>query len=140
MKLPLKIVPLGSPYLPEPITTKLEPVLEKTPPPRMLPWMRAPVEKLTEPRECPGGAVTPLNLISSDPRDTIPALVRLTEPNSLTKYTLSAKAAIGNSSVQRPSTTATRFIIASPQFQRPFPPTPLRPPRVQAHPPTVSSP
>src|SRR5258708_12732099 len=89
MKLPLKIVPLGSPYLPEPITTKLEPVLEKTPPPRMLPWMRAPVENLTEPRECLGGAVTPLKPISSDPRDTIPAFVRVTNPNPLIKNSLS---------------------------------------------------
>src|SRR5271167_3083647 len=123
MKLPLKMVPLGTPYLPEPVTTKLEPVLEKVPPPERLPVARAPVEKLSEPRLCPGGAFHQLkpNPVSSDQVVAIPALVMVTEPDSLVKLTVFAHAAIGNSSVQRPSTTAIRSMVSSTELKRPFP-------------------
>jgi len=52
-KVASKMIPLGCPYFPTPVTMKLEPWLEKVPPPKMLPLVSAPVEKLTEPNECP---------------------------------------------------------------------------------------
>src|SRR5271166_4019880 len=95
------MVPLGWPYLPTPITIRLDPVLEKVPPPKMLPLLRAPVEKLTEPKSWPGGAVIPLKPINSAPRDTIPALVTLTVPNLFVMPIPLAEAATGNSSAHR---------------------------------------
>src|ERR1035438_3734283 len=50
-KVPSKITPLGGPYLPTPVTIKLDPTSEKVPPFQTLPLLRAPVAKLTDPKE-----------------------------------------------------------------------------------------
>src|ERR1700722_5535305 len=73
-KLPVKIVPFGSPYLPTPLTINVEPTDENCPPVAIepLPEMKAPVEKLTEPKSCPGGATMPSKLFSCDPLDVLP--------------------------------------------------------------------
>src|SRR5450432_169872 len=86
-KLPLKIVPLGTPYWPKPVAIKLEPSPEKVPPVEILPVRRAPVAKLTHPRSCPGGDFfhSRLKAVSSDRFDTIPASPIVTEPNWFTR-------------------------------------------------------
>src|ERR1035437_4405756 len=119
------MIPLGWPAKPALVMTKLEPALEKVPPVQMLAPVKAPVEKLTEPRACPGRAVRPPNMFSWDPLDTIPALVMVTVPNWLVIAIPLAQAGIGNSSAHKPNTTAIRFILLSPQnlsclFQQPW--------------------
>jgi hypothetical protein len=80
MKLPLKIVPFGSPQLPMPFSTNVEPVAENVPPHRSEPLVRAPVEKVTEPRSCPLVAVRPLKDVSSDRVEVMPKAVIEIEP------------------------------------------------------------
>jgi len=112
---PLKIVPFGSPKLPEPVTINDEPVAENVPPPAIEPLVRAPVLKLTVPRECPGGAVMPLKLFSYEPFEVIPALEIAMVPNSFVSVMPSAQAAIGNAKASNARTT-TRLILIPSQF------------------------
>jgi hypothetical protein len=75
------MAPFGIPWLPFPVTTKVDPALENVPPAEMLPLVKAPVENLTEPRECPEAATIPLNRISSDPVEVMPAFEIAILPN-----------------------------------------------------------
>jgi len=111
--------PLGLPIFSHARHDEAGTLAGKVPPPKMLPLVSAPVEKLTEPNECPRGALIPLKPTSSAPADTMPALVMLTVPKLLPKSIASAHAATGNSSVQRPSTTAIFLMASSTEPGRP---------------------
>src|ERR1700674_5968619 len=89
------MAPFGTPWLPFPVTTSVEPTLEKVPPAEMLPLIKAPVDKVTEQRECPLVATIPLKLISSDCVEAMPAFEIAMLPNRLVRLIPSAKAAGG---------------------------------------------
>src|SRR5208337_293074 len=123
-KLPLKSVtgPCGDAgkffvQAPTPLTIKYPPPAQ-VPPVQMPPLIRAPVEKLTEPKSYPWAGLIAPQLISSDPWDTTPPrAVMLTVPHWLVRSIPFAHAAAGNSSANRPTITATRLIIPSTGFQ-----------------------
>ena len=116
VKAPLKMAPLGTPWLPFPVTTSVEPTLENVPPAEMLPLIKAPVEKVTEPRECPLVATIPLKLISSDCVEVMPAFEIAMLPNRLVRLIPSAKAAWGKASTSTMRINAA-FICKSPGFK-----------------------
>jgi hypothetical protein len=92
------------------MTMKDEPVAEKTPPAASDPLTRAPVEKLTVPRECPLGAVIPLKLVSCDWVEVTPEVETEMLPNWFVRTIPSAQAAIGNAIASNARTT-TRLIL-----------------------------
>jgi len=94
--------PLGCPPLPIPTTLKNEPTLEKVPPVWMVPLSKAPVANETEPRECPGAI--PLNWLSFEPFEVIPALEIEIVPKLLDRSTVFAQTAIGRSATLTPRT------------------------------------
>src|SRR5271165_5954712 len=85
----------------------------------MLAPEKAPVEKLTDPRSCLGGAAMPLKPTSSDPVDTTPPLVMITVPNWLIRSIPFPHATAGNSRAQT-NITAARHIIPSTELRRSF--------------------
>src|SRR4029077_21016325 len=112
VKAPVKMAPLGTP-LAFPVTTNFEPTLENVPPAEMLPLVKAPVEKVTEPRECPLAAAIPLKLISSDCVEMMPAFEISIVPNRLVRLIPSAKAVRGKASASTIRINAA-FICKSP--------------------------
>jgi hypothetical protein len=100
VKLPVKIALCGTPF-PFPVTSNVEPELENVPPAAILPVVRTPVEKLTEPRECPGAALTPLKLVSCDPIEVMPAFEIAILPNWFVRTIPSAKAVSGKASARK---------------------------------------
>src|SRR5215831_3772783 len=78
----------------------------------MFPLMRAPVEKLTEPREWPGGATIPWYCINRDPFEVMPADEIEIVPNLLTRSIPLAKADIGKANASSAKIT-TRLISSS---------------------------
>lgn len=109
---------------------KLDPVAENVPPADIEPLARAPVEKLTEPKECPLGAVMLMKLASCDPVELItdepivpapavPAIPEIEmEPNWLVRSMPSAQAVIGtaNASIAKITTR----LITPPRNSLPF--------------------
>jgi len=115
LKHPVRLFAQG----PTPTTSNVEPVLAKVPPLQMLPLVRAPVEKVTEPRLCPEGALIKKKLTNWDPLDTVPLAVMLTVPNLL-RISGSAQADMGNSSAQSASIPAIRLMVSSTERKPPF--------------------
>src|ERR1700676_2843348 len=118
VKLPVKIAVLcPCAQLPLPITSNVEPTDENDPPLASvpLPVLKAPVVKLTEPREWPGAATKPLKVFSCEPFDTMPAFDIETVPNWLVRI-ISAQAAIGNANASNARTTTRLILIPSQIF------------------------
>jgi hypothetical protein len=82
----------------------------------MLPLINAPVEKLTEPRECPFAATIPLKLVSCEWTEVMPAFEIAMLPNRLVRVIPSAKAVSGKASANTIRSNAA-FICESPGFK-----------------------
>src|SRR5208282_871042 len=106
---------------------------ENTPPPETVPLVKTPVQKLTEPRECPGGAEIPLNCRSCDPLDErtdepivpapfVPNIFEIAiVPASFTNVISSANAATGSARASNANTTTTRLMLIPPNTASHFP-------------------
>src|ERR1700676_4531699 len=102
--------------LPLPTTLNVEPTDENDPPPASVPPFIAPVVKVTEPREGPGAAETPLKLLSCEPNDETPEAETETVPNWFVRVIPSAQAAIGNANASNTRTTTRLILIPSQIF------------------------
>jgi len=93
-------------------------VAENVPPYRIEPLISAPVEKLTEPRDFPFGAVMASKLVNSDPTELMtepkPQQPEIEiEPNVFVRVIGLAQAAIGNVNASNARTTTRLMLIPS---------------------------
>jgi len=118
-KLPVKIAPLGCPYLPMPTMLKPEPAAEKVAPALVVatePEAIAPVQKLTVPKLCGVVALMLLKLISCAPLETTPVAETETVPKVFVRLIVFAQVAIGRANARTAKNNTRLIVLTPPKF------------------------